>query len=458
MYRVLGALRGPAMLLLSVLAGLLVLTGATAAPPPVPGETAALAAVKQAVKAHRLDRGTATSSRREIARAAHLVRVLPRARRMPVQVALEEVGALAGFLTKPRALALFGQLQANDDYFAKHWAPRNGTDITGLDGVVYRYFAGRCFEFHPLANFSRLNAHVAAKDAAATQQLADALVARGVALRGGGIGWEYYFRFGSGRQPWLSGMAQAVAAQSFARAASLVPRESAAFIREAKAAYGTIPGRLTTRVAGGPWIRLYSFRTVAVLNAQLQSVLSLESYAADADDSGAATLAAQMEHTAAVILPRFDTGYWSYYSLAGNPSPLSYHKFVVQLLRKLAPQDPLFGTTATRFARYLKQAPAFKLANSPSGTLRFWLSKPASVSIVTAAGSSTRVSLDGGWHSLRWRAPKRAGIYGIKVAAIGPAGHSTSFAALPLVRLTAGPRSTSGQVTPASSGSATPAP
>ena len=45
----------------------------------------------------------------------------------------------------------------------KHYAPAPKTDITDADGVVYRYFAGRCFEFHPLANFGALNAHVAAR-------------------------------------------------------------------------------------------------------------------------------------------------------------------------------------------------------------------------------------------------------------------------------------------------------
>ena len=318
-------MRGPVIGLLSVLAGLLVAAGATAAPPPVPGQKAALAAVKQAVKSGRLDHAAAASARAEILRAVHLVRVLPRGRREHVLVALGQVAALAGRLTTPRAVAVFGQLRANDDYFAKQGAPRNHTDITGPDGIVYRYFTGLCFEFHPLANFSALNAHASAKDAAATQQLADALVARGVSRGGGGTGWEYYFRFEGGRPPWVSGMAQAVAAQAFARAASLVPDDSAALLRAAKAAYGAIPGRLTTKVAAGPWIRLYSFRTVPILNAQLQSVISLESYAQATGDSAAAALASQLKQAAVATLPRFDTGYWSYYSLAGVPSPLSYH-------------------------------------------------------------------------------------------------------------------------------------
>ncbi len=445
--------------LLAVVGGLLVATGATGAPPPVPGERGALAAVRQAVRSGRLDQATAAAARGQIARAVHLVRVLPRGRRVQVEVALEQAAALAGRLTKPRALAVFGQLAVNDDYFSRQVAPPNHTDITGPDGIVYRYFAGLCFEFHPLANFSALNAHVAAKNAAATQQLADALVARGVSRSGGGIGWEYYFRFEGGRAPWVSGMAQAVAAQAFARAASLVPNESAALLGEAKAAYGAIPGRLTTKVAAGPWIRLYSFRTVPILNAQLQSVISLESYAKDAGDSAAAALASQMRQAAAATLPRFDTGYWSDYSLGGVPSPLSYHRFVVQLLRKLAPEDPIFGVEANRFSAYLKEPPAFKLGNAPRGGLRFWLSKPASVSVTTAAGSATRLTLGAGWHTLRWREPKHAGAYGIKVTAVGPAGNRASFAALPLVRVVgARQRSTSARTTAARSATATTPP
>ena len=115
-------------------------------------------------------------------------------------------------------------MRANDDYFAKHWPPAPKTDMTGADGVVYRYFAGRCLEFHPLAEFGALNAHIAAGDAEATQQLADALVARGIYKSGRrASSWEYYFPFSGGRPGWTSGMAQAVAAQAFARAATLVP-------------------------------------------------------------------------------------------------------------------------------------------------------------------------------------------------------------------------------------------
>ncbi|HEY1565270.1 MAG TPA: D-glucuronyl C5-epimerase family protein, partial [Gaiellaceae bacterium] len=348
-------------------------------------------------------------------------------------VALEQIGALGKLLTAPRALAVFGQLRANDDYFAAQGPPRNGTDITDADGIVYRYFPGRCFEFHPLANVSTLNARVAAKDVAGAARLAAALEARGVSRGGGGVVWEYYFPFG-GRPPWVSGMAQAVGAQAFARAAALVTDQSADLLREATAAFRAVP-RLTTSVAAGPWIRLYSFSKNPVLNAQLQSVLSLETYASATNDAVASSLAARMEQAAAATLSRFDTGYWSYYSLAGNPSPLSYQKFVVQLLHKLAPADPRFARAAVRFAAYLKQPPAFKLESAPAGQLSFWLSKPAFVTASSPAGRSFRLSLGAGRHTFRWGEPKRAGFYAVNLAAVDYAGNHASFSALPIVRV-----------------------
>src|SRR5581483_4934686 len=140
-------------------------------------------------------------------------------------------------------------LRANDDYFSRHWAPPDKTDIVAADGIVYRYFAGYCSRFHPLAEFGELNARATAGDAAGTQALADALVARGVYQRGGGIGWEYDFPFAGGRAPWLSGMAQAVAAQAFARAAAVVPDEAPTYLRSAAAAFRVIQRGLLTTVA-----------------------------------------------------------------------------------------------------------------------------------------------------------------------------------------------------------------
>jgi hypothetical protein len=426
------------------------LAGATPASSVTPLERSAL----KALATSRVTPTTKERGRAEVRRAAYLAHTLPGGRREHVSVALAEIASFAGKMTEPRALALIGELKANDDYFLKHYAPAPKTDITDADGIVYRYFAGRCFEFHPLANFGALNARVAAGDIEGSQRLADALIARGVYQASGGIGWEYTFPYAGGRAPWLSGMAQAVAAQALARTAGLVPAEATSLMGKARAAYQAIPGRLLTSVAAGPWIRLYSFTSLPVLNAQLQTVISLQSYATTAEDATAAALATRMQRAAAATLPRFDTGYWSYYALPHDPSPLDYHEYVVQLLQRLKSADPRFADAAVRFASYEKQPPAFQLASGSLGALTFWISKPSTVSVVTGAGPSRRVSLDGGWHTLSWGVPKRAGAYPIHVTATDSAGNHASFDALPIVRAT----STVPKRATQSAGDATPQP
>ena len=305
--------------------------------------------MNRAVAAGRIDHKAAARDRAEIVRAGNLIRRLPSGRREHVAAALDQIASFPGRMTGPRAVALFGQLRANNSYFARHSAPAAKTDIVDSDGIVYRYFAGRCFEFHPLAEFGALNARVSAGDARGAERLARALIARGVGQSNGAV-WEYYFDFGGGRAPWLSGMAQAVAAQAFARAATLVPSRSSSFLRAARSAYRPIPGRLTMNVAAGPWIRLYGFASMQVLNPQLQAIVSLRKYVAETGDASAAMLARSLQRAAAATLPRFDTGYWTYYSLPSRLSNLHYQDYVVRLLRMLSSADPRFEAAASRFA------------------------------------------------------------------------------------------------------------
>ena len=393
--------------------------------------------MKRAAASGWIDPATASRSRAGDRPRGTVIRRLPSERANAVEVALSEVGALSGRLTRPRALALIGQLKANNDFFVRRGPPHDRTDIKDADGIVYRFFAGRCFEFHPLAEFGELNARVSAKDVEGTQRLADALAARG-AHQLGGVAWEYYFAFGGGHAPWLSGMAQAVATQAFTRAANLVPDSAPEYLAAARGAYRVIPAKLVSYLSAGPWIRLYAFDPTAVLNAQLQTIYSLKTYASNADDPRADALASRMQASAVAMLPRFDTGYWTYYSLPATPSTLHYQKYVVRLLNLLTPGDSRFGDAAKRFAGYARQPPAFRLEQGPLGELRFWLSKPATVSAYSSAGPTQRYGMRDGWHSLRWAEPKRAGIFPIHVNAVDWAGNRSSFDALPIVRVGAG--------------------
>src|SRR4029450_6745261 len=172
--------------------------------------------------------------------------------------------------------------------------------------------------FHPLANFAKLNAEVAAKDDAATAHLASALVARAVAV-GRWVGWGDDFPFATGRAPWTSGMAQAVAAQAFARAGTLLSDQN--LLDTADAAYAAVPGRRSPTSPAKPWVALYSFDRVPVLNAQLQAALSVGDYATIAGNSAATAMAARLTTAARALLPQLETRYWSLYSTRGDESP-----------------------------------------------------------------------------------------------------------------------------------------
>jgi hypothetical protein len=428
-------MRGVAAIALAAAA--LIAAGSAPAARMLPAQLQARIAVKRAAESGWIDPATASRSRAEIDRAARLIRRLPSARANRIEVALLEVAALSGRLTRPRALALIGQLKANNDFFVRRGPPHDRTDIKDADGIVYRFFAGRCFEFHPLAEFGELNARVSTKDVEGTQRLADALAARG-AHQLGGVAWEYYFSFGGGHAPWLSGMAQAVATQAFTRAANLVPDSAPAYFAAARGAYRVIPTKLVSYLSAGPWIRLYAFDPTAVLNAQLQTIYSLKTYASNANDPRADALASRMQASAVAMLPRFDTGYWTYYSLPATPSTLHYQKYVVRLLNLLTPADSRFGDAAKRFAGYARQPPAFRLEQGALGELRFWLSKPATVTAYSSAGPTQRHGLRDGWHSLAWAEPKSAGVYPIHIDAVDWAGNRSSFDTLPIVRVGAG--------------------
>jgi hypothetical protein len=415
--------------------GMVVFVGSAPARTTLPDQKTALAGIKRGVAKGWITRSDAARYRNTVNRATKLIRNLPASRRAPIASNLHQVAQVATKLTRARATAVLGQLAFNNDYFAAHGVPARHTDISDADGVVYRYMSGSGFEFHPLANFGALNAKVTAGQVDAVQRLEQALIERGVNEPGGGLGWEYYFNYSGGRGPWLSGMAQAVAAQAFSNAASVVEADSTRLMATAQAAYRTIPGRLIFSRSSGPWIRLYGFNKLVVLNAQLQSVVSLRDYANASADGEAATLATKMELAAATDLRRFDTGYWTYYSLPRTPSTLDYQKFVVQVLRKLNSSDARLSAATTRFATYAKQPAAFKIASSGAGKVHFWLSKPASVEMKSPAGKTKRLTLYGGWYNLGWKLPKKAGSYSVAVKARDWAGNTSSFTALPIVRV-----------------------
>src|SRR5205085_7129273 len=148
--------------------------------------------------------------------------------------------------------------------------------------------------------------------------------------------------------------------------------------------------RLVRGLPEGLWIRLYGFSDDVVLNAQLQTVLSLQEYAQISGVEDAANLASALQTAAAKLLPAFDTGFWSLYSLRGGESSLGYQDYVITLQKKLGVRtgNPLWSDAAARFAGYETQPPLIHpgAAGAPiypdpqdgykdEATIGFWLSK-----------------------------------------------------------------------------------
>jgi len=95
----------------------------------------------------------------------------------------------------------------------------------GRDPVTFQYYAGRGLQIQPLATFGHTNALASSClrrtvrfgcRPRALRRLLDRMLALG-SVRGGLLGWEYLFDFGSGAPPWISAMTQATGAQALAR-------------------------------------------------------------------------------------------------------------------------------------------------------------------------------------------------------------------------------------------------
>jgi hypothetical protein len=311
-------------------------------------------------------------------------------------------------------------------------------NVESPDGAVYRSGLTGSY-FHPLGSFGKLNRAVTAGNKRLARQLARSLVARG--RRQGRFGLVWHYNVPGGRSGWTSGLAQAVAAQALARAGRK---------EEARRAFLAIPDRLLIRLRQGPWIKLYGYSGVAVLNAQLQAALSIGHYARLVDDDRARLLARRLRRTARLLLPRFDTGSWSRYSLGGRPATLEYHSYVTELLWRLSARQRggRWRIYANRFSKYRRLPPVLRRGDRPREVLpvadgyrdyapiSFWLSKPSTVTF-RIAGTRTSQWFGRGWQTFRWWPLDVApGRYPVWATATDLAGNRTQLG-LPWVRVVA---------------------
>jgi D-glucuronyl C5-epimerase C-terminus/Putative peptidoglycan binding domain len=313
-------------------------------------ETARLS-IADAEAEGRLSPESATRYRKMLADSVAGLEKVPPGRVPTLALVFRAVAAIPE-LNEPRALTLFTMLARNVSYLAENAPSPDQLDIMDANGVVYRFFADHGYQFHPIAEFARLNKLAARKKSDDVERLAQALVARGLP-QGRALVWEYYFPFG-GPPNWSSGFAQAVASQALARSAALLDDQS--LEEKARGAYQGIAKNLYLSLSGGLWVREYGYTDMAILNAQLQSLVSLYEYVRITDDEAARATTEKMELATKTLLPQFDTGCWSLYSLGGSPASLHYHTYHVSLLKQLASitGDSVWATTASRWQGYLQ--------------------------------------------------------------------------------------------------------
>jgi pimeloyl-ACP methyl ester carboxylesterase len=132
------------------------------------------------------------------------------------------LGTLRSFARQKRLTArlrpMFLILDRNREWWAKAGPPGSGARLTfGASRVIFQYFPGKGLQIHPLANFGRLNGYWQGRRSSDLRSMAQDLIELAV-KRNGYLAWEYYFAFGGGRPPWVSGMAQGTAMQALARA------------------------------------------------------------------------------------------------------------------------------------------------------------------------------------------------------------------------------------------------
>ena len=216
------------------------------------------------------------------------------------------------------------------------------------DGVVFQWYSGQGLQIQQLGTAGRANGIVKACieanprlacDHAKVRRVMDALLGLAVE-RGGFRAWEYYFAFGGGRPPWISGLAQGTMMQA------LEPRDDRArrpeVPRDGAGGARRLPAPLAGRRPRPDERRRRPLPHLLVQPgaAGAQRVPAVARRPVRLRGGGG------RRHRAAAVPPGrppgararsrgADTGAWSRYSAGGAESDLGYHRLVRDFLRSL---------------------------------------------------------------------------------------------------------------------------
>jgi hypothetical protein len=259
-----------------------------------------------------------------------------------------------------RLAPLFTTIANNTKWFRHNGPAAAATDRRfGGSRIIFQYFDGIGWQFHPLSNFAKLNAIWTVDTTPsrrAQRKFARELIRWGV-HRNGALTWEYYFSFSGSPAPWISALSQGTAIQSLARVGYRMHNRS--MLRAAKLgarSFNQPPTRgVRLRRDGGFHYLGYSGApNLIILNMFLGSLDGLHDYSIINNDRHARHLYRKGVAAAMVETPKFDTGSWSLYSLNGERSDQHYHDLTIYFLDKLCKdtKKDVFCDTRDKFKSY----------------------------------------------------------------------------------------------------------
>jgi hypothetical protein len=313
--------------------------------------------------------------------------------------------------------------------------------------LVWQYYPGSGLQLQMLGNFGKLNGLWGGRENDRLAFMLDELLPLAVE-RAGGLAWEYYFTFGGGRPPWVSGLAQGTAVQALARAARRLKRQADVLpIAQRALDIFEAPTPQGVRVAAehGNHYAIYSFAPdLRVLNGFIQSLVGLHDYARLSGDPRGTALFEAAEPQARHEVPLYDTGAWSLYSRGSSTreSDLGYHDLLQGFLAGLCRRTDreVYCTTAENFVAYKSQPPAIdvnprRLRGGKPGRVAFKLSKISNVSLRITRGSRVVEArpfgvVGYGRRTFGWDVPRRRGDYTVELAVRDLAGNAASAQAV----------------------------
>ena len=360
--------------------------------------------------------------------------------------------AARGLLTPSRLNALWLNLRRNREWWSSGSLLASGDRVT-FEGseLVFQYFPGSGIQFHPLANFGKLNGLWKCRCNLRLEHMMDELVPL-AAERAGGIAWEYDFDYGGGAAPWVSSLAQGTALEAMARAATRTGFPDLVFplLKRGLAIFRTPPPSGVRVDVPGPGVHYvqYSFAPgLRIINGFIQSLVGLYDYGKTTRDPEGMRLFRAGDARARRELPAYDTGAWSLYDRGtdSHESNLEYHELLTGFLDEICKrtQTPVYCRTFADFTRYLSEPPrvtvfTHTLRRGRTGTIVYRLSKIGSVGIQLSRGGkvvyATSAYLAHGRHGVAVRPPKSARRYDVRIRATDLAGNSATYTAAITVR------------------------